>query len=58
VTTSIETVPVWGEDRRAKLRDLIRQLYAVVAVMNAEFEGGRFTPDGNLIGSSGEVVAI
>jgi hypothetical protein len=57
VTTSTETVQVWHEDRSTKLRDLIRQLYAVVAALEEEFEGRKFTPDGHLVGSIGEVVA-
>ena len=57
MTTSTETVQVWREDRSARLRELIRQLYAVVAALEEEFEGRRFTPDGHLVGSIGEVVA-
>lgn len=57
MTDSIERLPVWSEGRRAKLRDLIRQLYVVVAALEEEFEGRRFTPDGHLVGSIGEVVA-
>jgi hypothetical protein len=48
---------VWSEDRKARLRDLIAQLYRVVATLEEEFEGRRFTPDGHLVGSIGEVVA-
>ena len=48
---------VWDEQRLAKMRTLIRQLYAVVAELEKEFEGRRFTPDGHLVGSIGEVVA-
>jgi len=50
MTTSTETVQVWREDRSARLRDLIRQLYTVVAALEEEFEGRRFTPDGHLVG--------
>ncbi len=57
MNTSTATVQVWREDRSAKLRDLIRQLYAVVAALEEEFEGRKFTPDGHLVGSIGEVVA-
>jgi hypothetical protein len=39
------------------MRDLIRQLYSVVAALEEEFEGRKFTPDGHLVGSIGEVVA-
>ena len=48
---------VWDERRLAKMRTLIRQLYAVVSELEKEFEGRRFTPDGHLVGSIGEVVA-
>ncbi len=34
---------------------LIRQLYRVVAQLEAEF-GRKFTPDGHLVGSIGEVI--
>jgi hypothetical protein len=57
VTSSAETVQVWPEGRSTKLRDLIRQLYTVVAALEEEFEGRKFTPDGHLVGSIGEVVA-
>jgi hypothetical protein len=48
---------VWSEDRKTRLRELIGQLYRVVAELEKEFEGHRFTPDGHLVGSIGEVVA-
>ena len=57
MTAPTSTVQVWHEDRSTKLRDLIRQLYTVVAALEEEFEGRRFTPDGHLVGSIGEVVA-
>jgi len=57
MNSSTGTVPGWSEVRRTKLRDLIRQLYAVVAALEEEFEGRKFTPDGHLVGSIGEVVA-
>ena len=47
----------WSEERLAKIRMLIRQLYAVVSDLEKEFEGRKFTPDGHLVGSIGEVVA-
>jgi len=40
----------WNEQRLAKIRDLIRQLYCVVSNLEKEFEGRRFTPDGHLGG--------
>ena len=49
--------PVWSAERTVKMRDLIRQLYAVVSALEEEFEGRKFTPDGHLVGSIGEVVA-
>jgi hypothetical protein len=57
MTASITPSQVWSEDRKSKLRDLIGQLYRVVAALEQEFEGRRFTPDGHLVGSIGEVVA-
>jgi hypothetical protein len=47
----------WGEERLRRVRTLIQQLYAVVADLEEEFEGRKFTPDGHLVGSLGEVVA-
>jgi hypothetical protein len=57
MTAATPSLQVWSEDRRAKLRDLISQLYRVVAPLEQEFEGRRFTPDGHRVGSIGEVVA-
>ena len=36
---------------------LVGQLYALVAQFEALFPGRRFTPDGHLVGSIGEVIA-
>lgn len=36
---------------------LVERLYALVAEMEALFPGRRFTPDGHLVGSIGEVIA-
>ena len=36
---------------------LVGQLYALVAEFEALFPGRRFTPDGHLVGSIGEVIA-
>jgi hypothetical protein len=47
----------WPEGRKDKLCTLIGQLYKVVAELEDEFEGRKFTPDGHLVGSIGEVVA-
>ena len=57
MTAPTPSLQVWSEDRKSKLRDLIGQLYRVVAALEQEFEGRRFTPDGHLVGSIGEVVA-
>lgn len=46
----------WGEKKLGKIRQLIGQLYAVVAELESEF-GRKFTPDGHLVGSIGELVA-
>jgi hypothetical protein len=36
---------------------LIRQLYAIAAELEAHFPGRRFTLDGHLVGSIGEILA-
>ena len=46
MVTGIERVP-----------QLVRQLYSVVADLEKLFPGRRFTPDGHLVGSIGEVLA-
>jgi hypothetical protein len=49
----------WKPERLARVRDLIRQLFTVVHELTNEFSEHkrRFTLDGHLIGSIGEVVA-
>ena len=49
----------WSESRCQKLRDSIKSLYKVVDELNREFaeETRKFTLDGHLVGSIGEVVA-
>ena len=37
--------------------NLIRRLYAIVADLETAFPGRKFTPDGPLVGSIGEVLA-
>lgn len=37
--------------------DLLRKLYEIVAKLEAEHPGRKFTPDGHLVGSIGEVLA-
>jgi Family of unknown function (DUF6998) len=51
------TQPVCSAARTAKIRDLLRQLYSVVAALEEEFGVRKFTPDGHLVGSIGEVDA-
>jgi len=41
----------------AQVPGLVNQLYALVAQFEALFPGRKFTPDGHLVGSIGEVVA-
>lgn len=45
------------EDGLAELPELIRQLYAIVDRLEALHPGRRFTPDGHMVDSIGEVVA-
>jgi len=40
-----------------KVPDLVREIYATVAKLEAAFPGRHFTPDGHLVGSLGEVLA-
>lgn len=49
----------WSDERLETVRRLIRDLYRIVAELDAEFadEGRKFTPDGHLVGSLGEVLA-
>lgn len=56
LTQSLNSIPNWPEGRKEKLCTLIGQLYQIVAALEEEFEGRRFTPDGHLVGSIGEVV--
>ena len=41
----------------ADVPDLVRRLYEIVAELEQRFLGRRFTPDGHLVGSIGEVIA-
>lgn len=43
--------------KRDKIPELVQRLYAVVAELESLFDGRRFTPDGHLVGSIGEVIA-
>lgn len=42
---------------REDIPELVRRLYRVVADLECRFPGRKFTPDGHLVGSIGEVVA-
>jgi len=44
-------------DKMSEISKLIRELYAVVERLETLFPGRRFTPDGHLVGSIGEVLA-
>ena len=43
--------------RVAAIPELLGRLYQIVAELEGLFEGRRFTPDGHLVGSIGEVLA-
>jgi hypothetical protein len=45
------------QDSIAEVPRLVRELYAVVAQFERLFPGRKFTPDGHLVGSIGEVIA-
>jgi len=58
--TSLQAQPrEWDEGRRRRFHNLVQQLYLSVVGLDREFaaEGRRFTLDGHLVGSIGEVVA-
>ena len=44
-------------DRSAEVSDLLATLYKVVGRLESLFPGRKFTPDGHLVGSIGEVLA-
>lgn len=46
-----------NEDPVEKIPGLVRKLYAIVAELGELFPGRRFTLDGHLVGSIGEVLA-
>jgi Family of unknown function (DUF6998) len=49
----------WKQERLNRVRRLIKQLFGVVAELQEEFAADqrKFTPDGHLVGSIGEVIA-
>jgi hypothetical protein len=49
----------WSDERLSRIRELIQRLYSTVAELENEFETEqrKFTLDGHLVGSIGEVVA-
>ncbi|WP_300454353.1 hypothetical protein [Accumulibacter sp.] len=46
-----------NSDAIAKVPELVRKLYELVAEFESLFPGRAFTPDGHLVGSIGEMVA-
>jgi hypothetical protein len=42
----------------SSIPSLVKQLYVIVADLTRAFPGRRFTPDGHLVGSIGEVIAM
>ena len=46
-----------GADRWTEVPELLATLYGVVDRLEALFPGRKFTPDGHLVGSIGEVIA-
>ena len=55
----MELANKWSPQRLGKVRRLVRNLYDVVDELNKEFtnEGRKFTPDGHLVGTLGELIA-
>jgi hypothetical protein len=49
----------WSGERLTRVRRLVKELYRVVAELQEEFapDKRKFTPDGHLVGSIGEVIA-
>lgn len=48
---------VYSEEKMALIPDKVRQLVTIVEELENEFPGRRFTLDGHLVGSIGEVMA-
>ena len=46
-----------SSDQWTEVGDLLAKLYAIVARLEALFRDRKFTPDGHLVGSIGEVIA-
>lgn len=46
-----------GENRRIPLPKAVVKIYEAVAELEALYPGRKFTPDGHLVGSIGEVIA-
>ena len=45
------------DQNRNKIPQLIKRLYEIVAELESLYPGRKFTPDGHLVGSIGEVIA-
>jgi hypothetical protein len=46
-----------AQDMRLALPKAVAEIYQAVAELEGEFPGRKFTPDGHLVGSIGEVIA-
>ena len=46
-----------ADDAVKQIPALVQKLYGIVAELEASFPGRKFTPDGHLVGSIGEVLA-
>ena len=49
----------WNQERLSRVRRLVKELFEIVRQLQDEFaaEQRKFTPDGHLVGSIGEVIA-
>jgi hypothetical protein len=52
-----EGAAIPGSPRRIRLPDAVAAIYRAVGELSASYPGRRFTPDGHLVGSLGEVIA-
>lgn len=57
--SALSQVTEWNEARLNRVRRLVKELFGVVGELQDEFatDGRKFTPDGHLVGSIGEVIA-
>src|SRR5271169_6641589 len=45
------------ESKRNKIPELVKKLYEIVSELEGLYPGRKFTPDGHMVGSIGEVIA-